>query len=189
MIPAAFQIWTVALILSVSCGPVLAASWQSVPAESQLEFSASYEGAEAPGEFKLFDVQMEFELATPESASMKVTVKTASATMNSADIDQAIAQVEWFDTLNFPVAEFHSDAIRHVKGSDFLAEGIASIKGVSKPLDVPFHWKQTGDLVEISGAVNMSRLEFGIGTGDWAADSTIGHTVQVRFLVRLVTKP
>lgn len=188
MIPAAFQIWILALILGVSSGPVLAGSWQSVPEGSQLEFVASYEGAEAPGEFQKFEVQMEFEQSAPESGLMKVTVETSSATMNSADIDQAIAQAEWFDTLNFPVAEFHSNEIHHVKGSNFLAQGILSIKGISKPINFPFHWQQKGDLVEISGEMKLSRLDFGIGTGDWAGDSTIGHSVQVRFRVHLSAK-
>jgi polyisoprenoid-binding protein YceI len=159
--------------------------WQSVQGQSQLEFIATFEGAEAPGRFRKFAVAMSFDPPGVAGASLRVDVDIASAEMGNADMDEAIAEPQWFNAPAFPRAVFSSDKIRAVGESDYVAEGTVSIKGVERPVNVPFHWRAQGQTAEMTGSLTLSRQDFGIGNGEWQADTSIGHPVQVRFRVIL----
>jgi polyisoprenoid-binding protein YceI len=190
MKPVTIRVWAMVIIAGTTlASPAFAGSWKSVAADSQLNFIANLEGSEAPGHFNRFDVQMEFDQSALATSAIQVTVDIASATMNSNDLDKSIAESDWFDAASFPQAEFHSDNIRLVHGSEFLAEGTVLIKGVSKPVAIPIYWTQKGKKAEINGAITLSRTDFGIGTGEWEDDSSVGHAVQVSFRVALSPQP
>jgi polyisoprenoid-binding protein YceI len=181
--------WIVALTTGLLAAQTCASTWKSVAGESSLEFTTTFEGAEASGRFEQFKVDLNLDPAQLAESFLIVQVDIASATFGGADIDEAIAQAEWFDTKTFPHAEFKSNSIRHVGGANYAAEGLVSIKGVNKPLNVPHHWSENGQSAVITGELILSRLEFGIGSGAWATDPSIGYPVQVRFEVHLVIQP
>lgn len=174
-----------AVLAAVLAAPVYPATWQSVQAGSKLEFIAIYEGAEAPGQFGRFAVTTRFDPLSLDTSSILVDVDIASASMGNAEMDETIAQPVWFDAAAFPQAEFRSDKIHAVNELEYVAEGILSIKGVKKPVTVPFHWRPKGRDAEMTGSLTLSRVDFGIGSGEWATDTSIGHAVQVRFKVVL----
>jgi len=162
-----------------------AAAWHSIPDKSRLEFVASYEGAEALGQFSEFEVELICDQADGAPKSLQVDVDVSSASMGNADIDEAIAQPEWFDMKRFPNATFRSNRITAATGFGYQAEGVVSIKGVDRPLSIPFRWSGMAENGEMKGEVSLSRVDFDIGSGEWASDSSIGHDVLVRFTVTL----
>ena len=164
----------------------LAADWRMDPAPSRLEFVATFEKNAAPGVFKEFDTRLaRFAPDKPEGAKLDVTVKVTSADMKSGDVNRAIRGPEWFDFVGFPQAEFHAEDIRRVAPGRYLARGVLSLKGAKKELEVPFTWQESANGATIEGELNVERLQFGIGTGEWADGSTIGLGVRVKFNVRL----
>ena len=88
--------------------------------------------------------------------------------MKSGDVNRAIRGPEWFDFGRFPQAEFHAEDIRRVAPGRYLARGVLSLKGVKKDLEVPFAWQESAGAATIRGKLNVERLQFGIGTGEWA---------------------
>lgn len=175
----------VTLLAAVLTSPVYPASWQSVQGESKLEFIATYEGADAPGQFGRFAVTTSFDPLALDTSSILVDVDITSASMGNAEIDEAIAQPEWFDAAAFAQAEFRSEKIHATNDLEYVAEGILSLKGVKKPVTVPFRWRPKGQNAEMTGSLTLSRVDFGIGSGEWETDASIGHAVQVRFKVVL----
>jgi polyisoprenoid-binding protein YceI len=177
-----------ARILAVSIlvsGPAAAADWKADPAQSRLEFIATFEKNAAPGVFKAFDTRLRFEPDKPEAGKLDVIVNVASADMKSGDVNRAIRGPEWFDFARFPQAEFHAEDIRRVAPGRYLARGALTLKGVKKELEVPFTWEESGDAATMAGELSVARLPFGIGTGEWANGNTIGLDVRVKFSVRL----
>ena len=165
---------------------VLAADWKMDPVESRLEYVATFEKNAAPGVFKEFDTRLaRFEPDKPEGAKLDVTVKVTSADMKSGDVNRAIRGPEWFDFARFSQAEFHAEDIQRVAPGRYLARGVLSLKGVRKELEVPFTWQESANAATMEGELNVDRLQFGIGTGEWANGSTIGLGVRVKFNVRL----
>jgi polyisoprenoid-binding protein YceI len=174
---------TVAAMALVLAAPVYAAKWRSIPTESLLEFVVEFEGAESAGRFQAFDTEFEFEPESGIASSLRVTVDVQSATMFSADLDEAIAEKTWFDSAAFPEAGFDSKVVHQTGKREFLAQGKVTIKGVGRELNLPLNVSLGGDHMELAGDVSLSRVDFGIGTGEWESDSSIGHAVKVRFKV------
>src|SRR3954465_14851615 len=164
----------------------LAADRKMDPAPSRLEFLATFEKNAAPGVFREFDTRLaRFEPAKPEGAKLHVTVKITSADMKSGDVNRAIRGPEWFNFSSFPQAEFHAEDIRRVAPGRYLARGVLSLKGTKKALEVPFSWQESANAATMEGELNVERLQFGIGTGEWANGNTIGLGVRVKFNLRL----
>lgn len=168
-------------------GFALAAEWKMDPANSRLEFAATFEKTPAPGLFKEFDTRLDFDPAKPAGGRLDVTIRVASADMASADINKAIAGAEWFDFARHQQAEFHSTDIRQTPAQtgSYVARGVLTLKGVQQPVEVPFRWSEASDGVTMQGEFTVKRSPFGIGTGEWTATDVIGPEVAVKFRVRL----
>ena len=162
-----------------------AADWKMDPAGSRLEFAATFEKTPAPGVFKEFGTRLSFDAEKPADGRLEVTIRIASADMASADINKAIAGPEWFDFARHPNATFQSTDIRRTDASRYLARGTLTLKGVQRPVEVPFSWNATGDGATMEGEFTVQRSPFGIGTGEWVATNVIGPDVKVKFRVRL----
>jgi polyisoprenoid-binding protein YceI len=175
-----------AVLLSVSAGnPAQAADWKMDAGTSRLEFAATFEGNAAPGVFREFDTRLHFDADKPAEGRLDVTIAVRSADMNSTDVNKAISEVEWFDFVRFPRAEFHATEIRRTAAGRYLARGSLSLKGVQQAVEVPFAWSETGDAAKMDGEFIVKRVPFGIGTGEWASTSVIGADVTIKFSVRL----
>ena len=163
---------------------VYAAEWRFDAGASQLNFTPSFEGADAPGRFGRFEVIMDFDPATPAAGSLKVLVDVTSADMDSHDINLAIAGPEWFGFSVFREATFTSTEIRGDNGQ-YSASGMLKLKGMEQAVDVPFHWQSDGTTARMEGSLDLDRMLFGIGTGEWSDDGPIAHRVRVSFKVSL----
>lgn len=173
------------LLTLLGANQARADTWRSIPDDSRLEFVASYEGAEAPGKFSRFEVELDRDPDNGTPNSLRVDVDVTSASMGNPDIDEAISEPEWFDMKAFPNATFRSEQITLKSGHRYIAAGVVSIKGVNQPLSIPFEWNPMGQKGEMKGAVTLARVDFDIGSGEWASDSSIGHEVLVRFTISL----
>lgn len=171
------------LLLAVAL-PAAAADWRMDATGSRLDFAATFENTPAPGVFKKFDARLSSNGDSPAGGKLDVTIGVASADMSNTDVNKAIAGPEWFDFARYPQATFQSTEVRR-EGSRYLARGTLTLKGVSRPVDVPFTWNATGDAATMEGEFVAQRSAFGIGTGEWAATNVIGPDVKVKFLVRM----
>jgi len=176
------------LLTSAATSRAFAETWLSVEGKSELEFIANYEGADASGQFSRFEVVVKTDPESENPDSVTVDVDITSASMGNEDIDNAIGEPEWFDARSFPRAMFRSKQVNAVNPPEYTAEGVVSIKGVEQAVTIPFNWSTDGDSADMAGSLELSRLDFGIGSGEWASESPVGHTVQLRFRIELKTE-
>lgn len=157
----------------------------SEPENSRLEFIARYEDQELAGRFRRFSAELEQDTSTGLPIRLIVDVDTGSADMNDRDINDELKQDAWFDSISFPAARFESTAIRQIDAQRFVAEGQLTLKGVPQPVEVPFAWHEGSEGYSMSGELILSRLAWGIGSGEWADDGAIADDVRVSFEVSL----
>lgn len=173
------------LVACLACAQaVYATDWRIDAHASQLNFTPSFEDADAPGRFERFEVSMDFDPAHPAQGCLRVVVDVTSADMDSHDINLAIAEPEWFSFSAFPEATFTSTGISGNNGQ-YSASGILKLKGIEQAVDVPFHWQSDGTTARMEGSLDLDRMLFGIGTGEWSDDGPIAHRVRVSFTVSL----
>jgi len=162
-----------------------AADWNGMPAASRLEFVATYQKQQVPGEFHRFNVRLAMEPNNPPASRLEVTVFTQSADMRSTDINRTILKPDWFDAERYPSARFESTGIAAEAENHYLAKGTLTLKGVQREVTVPFTWRESGQSANMLGELSLNRADFGIGIGDWAKDDPIGLKITVRFTLKL----
>jgi polyisoprenoid-binding protein YceI len=173
-----------------------AADWKMEVPGSRLEFAATFEKTAAPGVFRDFDVRLRLYPDRPVDNRLEVSIRVTSVDMNSGDINNAIRGAEWFDFSRFPQAEFRATDIRRAdqgragpqsSQSSYVARGTLSLKGIAKPVEVPFvlSLPDPAGTANMTGELTLKRSSFGIGSAEWAATNVIGADVRVRFAVKL----
>lgn len=153
-------------------------------AGSTLAFAGTYQGEVFTGRFPGFDTRLTFDPVHPEQASLKVAIPLASATTANADYDGEMRGASFFDAGRFPQAQYTATGFRKLGGDRYAADGVLSLHGVSKPVTLQLTWTP-GPRPVLSGKATVRRLDFGIGSGDWADTSLIPDDIAISTKVLL----
>ncbi len=156
-----------------------AREWKIDPARSALTFTGTYQDEKFEGRFKRFDAKIDYDPADLAHAKFDVTIDIASADTANTERDQALPGKDFFDTAQFPRAHFVSTRFRKSANGQVLADGTLSLRGVSKPVTLTVKFVPFGSGATLDVDTTLKRLDFGIGSGDWADTSMIGNDVAV----------
>lgn len=177
--------WLAVVVALAASASSAAAEWTMDTAASRLEFVATFERAPAPGVFKTFDTHVRFDGQHPADSRIDVTIMVASADMANADVNREIRGPDWFDAARFPQAQFRSTGVRPAGANRFVATGTLGVKGVERPIELPFTWSESGNVATMEGELTLERATFNIGLHEWARTDVIGPDVKVKFKLRL----
>ncbi len=164
--------------------PAQAADWQS-RSGGEFTFEVTFEGVGALGEFRRFDVKLKLDPKKLDKSRLRVAVDLTGADMGDPDMNDGIADSDWFNVGKFPKAVFESERIEAGAPGKFVATGILNLKGISKSVAVPFSWSEKGKRANIRGEFIVQRTGFNVGSGEWATGDPIGIDVKLRFDVSL----
>lgn len=156
-----------------------------VPAQSSIHFTAKQLGVPLNGHFKQFAAQIHFDTAKPEASKIHFTVDTGSATMGSKETDSNLMGADWFNIAKFPKATFDSSAVKALGGGKYQVDGTLTIKGNAQKVSLPVQLTQSGATTTAAGSLQLKRLPFKIGDGDWADTSMVADDVTVQFKLAL----
>lgn len=148
-------------------------------AKSQLGFSGTQTGAAFDGKFTRFSAAIVFDPDHLDTSHITVTVDLASAATGDVQRDTALPGSDWFDVAEFPKASFVTTAIRKTGQNAYEAAGNLTLRGVTKPLVLPFTLQIDGTTAHAVGHVNLVRTAFGIGQGPWATGEWVALDVDV----------
>jgi polyisoprenoid-binding protein YceI len=114
-----------------------------------------------------------------------VTVQTASLDTQDKDRNDLLAGADLFDVKRYPTAQYLANSFAKRADGQLEAVGKLTLRGVTKDLRVPLAIHETANGVEISGAVTLKRLDFGVGQGDWQSTEGVGNDVKLQYKVPL----
>jgi len=169
------------LLLGLSGSTSLPAAEWTLQA-GRLAIAARYEGQPVPAVFHRFEVRFDDD---PENPRLQVAIDVASIDFDSADINEAVVGEAWFDVARYPRARFVSTGIELLNSDHYLARGELELKGIRRPVAVPFRWTIGKGQGHLQGQLQLQRGDFRIGSGAWAAADEIGQAVDIRFDLRL----
>ncbi len=147
------------------------------PPTGHFGFRATVEGEEFEARFADFEVVPRLG-ANRLPTGFSVAVTLAGTDSGNADRDAEMQLAEWFDSGVHPLATFEAREVAARPGGGFAASGALTIKGVSRPLTVPFDWRADARGLALRGAVELDRRWFGVGPED---DSSVAAPVTVFF--------
>ena len=154
-------------------------NWTVDSSESQLGFSGMQTGAKFSGRFKRFDATIQFDPTHPQSGYAKVTIDISSAATGDTQRDEAMPGADWLDAKDFPKAVFEAKTFLSKGGSDYLAIGTLTIRGIVRRETLPFTLTIDGDTAHANGRLELIRTEFGVGQGAWSSGQWVALEVGV----------
>ena len=158
-----------------------AATWTIDTARSHLGFTGSENGSAFSGRFGKFSGAIVFDTAAPAAGHADVTIETGSATTGDQQKDGALPDSDWFATGKYPQAHFVATTFKATGGGAYEAVGTLTIRGVTKPVTLPFTLAITGDTAKANGTVQLIRTDYGVGQGAWSTAQYVALQVSVSF--------
>jgi cytochrome b561/polyisoprenoid-binding protein YceI len=157
-------------------GPV---AWK-VARGSELTFATAWSGQALEGRFEHWTADILFSPDALDRSRVTVRIDVASARTGDEQRDASLPAPDWFDAANHPRAVFTAARFERLGGDRYMAHGTLSLRGVTKPLDLPFRLAIDGDVAKASGETSLDRLAFGVGQGEFAATDQVPAKVAVR---------
>ena len=155
-----------------------AAPWRVLPG-STLGFSSSYEGESFEGSFAKFTPRIEFDPKQLATSRFDVGIELASADTRNDERDEALRGTGFFNSRKAPQARYLATRFKALGGNRYLATGTLSLNGISKPVALEFTWTPGAQTV-LAGSATVQRLDFGVGTGEWADTGLLPNAVRVK---------
>jgi cytochrome b561/polyisoprenoid-binding protein YceI len=166
--------------------PVVAAApsnepvrWRVAPG-STLGFTTAWSGQAVQGRFDRWRADILFGPEALDRSSVTVTIDVGSAKTGDAQRDEVLPSGDWFDAAAHPQAVFAAKRFEKTGTDHYVAHGTLELRGVKRPLDLPFKLTIAGDQATVSGAASLDRTAFGVGQGEFAATDQIPGKVAVR---------
>ncbi len=163
--------------------PVFATDYVQAPGSS-LVFAGTYQGDAFTGRLPGFATRLSFDPQRLATAKLDVAIPLASATTANADYDGEMRGKDFFASARFPQAHYTATRFRSLGGNRFAADGTLSLHGVSKPVTLTFTWTP-GARPMLAGRAMVKRLDFGVGSGEWADTSLIPNEIAISTKVNL----
>lgn len=171
-----------------------AASW-TLEDGSAIRFEAYQQGAPVQGGFERFSAAIVLDPADLAGSRIEVEIEVASITTGHRDRDTTLRSPNLFDAERWPTARFASAKLEHLGGEAYQALGQLTIRDVQRDVVLPFtlriadHPSAPG--LQQAGAVGeltISRLDYGVGQGEWASTAAVGENVVITIQIVAAAK-
>lgn len=172
----------VATMAIAAAGFAVAAPYRVLPG-SLLGFTASAQGDEFEGRFARFTPSIEFDPKQLARARFDVRIDLASADTKNTERDEMLHGNGFFNAGKQAQARYVASRFRALGGNRYVADGVLTLNGISKPVPLNFTWSGGAKPVLV-GSAALKRLDFGVGTGEW--DDTEELLNEVRITTRLL---
>ena len=164
---------------------VLATDYVQQPGSS-LGFTGSYQGEAFIGSFAKFNSSISFDPTKLAQSKFDVRITLSSANTKNSERDEMLAGSEFFNASAQPEARYLATKFRALGGNRFVADGVLTLRGISKAAPLTFTWTP-GAKPQLVGTAKIQRLDFKVGIGDWDDIELIPNAVTVN--TRLILLP
>ena len=171
---------------TASATPAASRVWRVDQRASSIGFGYSYiEGSDSTpftGRFGSWTADIRFDPNDLAHASIVARINVASAHTGVEAHDGALPSPGWLNAAANPTAEFRSTHVTLASPGHYVAHGTLSLKGQSRPLNLPFTLTINGAHASAQGEVRLTRHDFGIGdpgNGDENISPQVTVTVRI----------
>lgn len=159
----AFLLFGVGALAVSGAGKASASEWSVTPQASRIAFEATGSGYTTKGTFAQYRAEIEFDPDVPEQASVRVLLDMATAATGTPDTDQALRSADFFNPAKFPTAQFVARGAKQGGDGKYVLNGELTLKGVTKPLSLPFLIDIRSGTARVTAEAKINRLDFGVG--------------------------
>jgi len=154
------------------------ARWAVAPG-SEIDFETTWGGSKIQGRFDKWSADILFSPEALDRSRVKVSIDVASVNSGDPQRDQSLPSEDWFDAAANPKAVFSADRFEKTGADRYVAHGKLTLRGVTRPLSLPFRLQIDGDKARVRGVTTLDRTAFGVGQGEWKSTDQIPAKVTV----------
>ncbi len=172
-------------ILAISivvAGLPLTSNWNVDATKANVAFSVEGIFGMVHGSFTGLQATIKFDEKelSESSFSASIDAKTVSTGIGLRNSDLR-NKGEWLNTDKYPRIIFRSKKIEKT-ANGYKAEGDLTIKGISKPLEIPFSFREKDGAGMFKGQFTIKRMDYNLGNPGGSVGSiiTINLTVPVK---------
>ena len=169
-------------------GSLHAACWTTSEPVAAVTFVASQAGAPIRGTFSRYRGTLCLPTAGDAGSAM-VEIDTASIDMGLPEFNAEMRGPLFFESERWPTATYAAETIEALGDDAYRFTGTLSIRDISRPLSTELTLTSSGPTLEVSGAITLNRLDFDLGTGEWADTRWVGNEVTVQLDTSLEPRP
>jgi polyisoprenoid-binding protein YceI len=122
-------------------------------------YTIKFSGKKVDGQFKGLKTSIVFDPAHPEKSKLSATVEVSTINTGNGMKDTHAKSETAFDAGAFPTIKFESTSVSQKNGK-YEAVGNLTIKGISKPLTIPFSFDSKGSESVFTGKFMVSPKAF-----------------------------
>jgi polyisoprenoid-binding protein YceI len=149
-----------ALIISFPLAVLGQTAWKQTSAS--VNFTIKNRGSDVPGHFERVATTLIFSPDKLGSSSLKGTAEVSSIKTGIDQRDQDLQGDKYFDAAQHKDIELVSTSLTQ-KGSHYTGMFNLTIKGVTKPVEIPFEFTESGNTAEFKGSFTINRRDYGVG--------------------------
>jgi polyisoprenoid-binding protein YceI len=156
-------------------------NWKPDTSKAKVAFSVKGPLGTVHGEFAGLKATIQFDVKNPGAGSITASIDANTVTTGIGMRNHHLKSEEQFlNTDKYPEISFHSKKIEKT-GNGYTASGDLTIKGVSKPVQIPFTFTPGGNSGVFKGQFVIKREDFNIGKpgGSTGDDVTISLELPV----------
>jgi polyisoprenoid-binding protein YceI len=162
-------------------------------AHSSIGFTVKHMGlVEVPGFFTDFTGTANYDDRDVAKSSVEFTAKTTSVNTRVEARDRHLRSADFFDVEKFPDMTFKSTSVTK-KGKNLVVNGDLTLRGVTKPISIPFTiagflpgGERSGPRMGITGETTINRRDFGVNYGGNLPGTTIPQIAdQVKVVLQI----
>jgi len=178
------SLWPMMLVMCVE--PVSAAEvCYPVQTEGgQVSFAVDQDRAPFTGNFRHYGGQICFDGGAVDR--IDAWLEPGSVDTGLPEVDDALRGQLFFESDRYPRITFVSNEIRRQAAQDgWVAVGTVTVKEHEFALEVPFTVEGGESARRVNGEIDVQRLRYGIGTGEWSNTEWLGGTATLHYDVPL----
>ncbi|MBW8880686.1 MAG: YceI family protein, partial [Asticcacaulis sp.] len=154
-----------------------------------IRFTTSFQGEGITGGFSQYTAQIAFDPPQLGTSHVKVTIDLTSVNSGDGDRDSTLKGGDFFNTAATPKAVFEARSFTKKDATHFVAHGRLTLRGVTKPCELPFTLTIRNGVADMSGTATVDRTAYGVGGGEFAATDTLPAQVKVTIKLKAKAQP
>lgn len=171
--------------------------WNVDNAHTEVTFEVRHFFTPVSGKFDEFDIELVYDAEDVSNSSVRAVIPVASIDTNNERRDEHLESPDFFDAPTYPNITFESTSVRRVAENQLIATGELTIRDVTRQVELPITMlgvkeipaemqEMLGGVGRVAGfeaTLEIDRNDFGVGSGQWAADAVVGKNVSIRLAV------
>lgn len=154
-------------------------TWKADPSKAKVQFSVHGPFGTVHGSFAGLKAAIQFDEMHPENGKITADIdpNTISTGIGLRNHDLKHEE-KWLNTAKYPAISFHSTRIeRTSKGYEVAGE--LTLKGVTKPVRIPFSFSPNGNSGVFKGEFVINREDFGVGGKGGSVGDDVAISLEV----------